>query len=360
MIDAKIFLNTKIENSGLLSAIGNIGLAPVRYLFKGHTIQEVTEQKLVTAWPFKADNCSVKMLKTVASIVLLIPGLLLSLFKAAAYLYSDVKDKHALVKKHMTQTNQSPSHERVAGAVNRIVGDPSLNTQITIEVWNPKEKQEDATQVFKHLDIGSSNYGPESSRAEDYRHTSSDVSSLKMHRVLFCNMDHVIESHSSHKEFIFYLNDISSSGLDKAALNLADHLRQKNKDKNLKIKIVKIVEDIFKLNPFPSVDSATFIHPSGILFGRIMMRDRITNTNPEQVTDLFLKATSASKTGLLVKESNMSGGMTDAVQEVISNGFKYKGLKFELASTGFIPPYTFPSGETQDGISVSYLVTQTA
>jgi hypothetical protein len=125
VIDAKIFLNTKIEDSGLLSAMGNIGLAPVRYLFKGRTIQEVTEQKLVTTWPFKADNCCVEMLKTVASVVLLIPGLLLSLFKVAAYLYSDVKDKHALVKKHMTQINQSPSHESVGGAINRIVGDSS-------------------------------------------------------------------------------------------------------------------------------------------------------------------------------------------------------------------------------------------
>jgi len=230
-------------------------------------------------------------------------------------------------------------------------------TQITIGVWNPKKKEEDSGQVFKHLDIGSSNYGPESSRRKGYRHSSSDSSGLKIHRVLFCNLDHVLETHSNYKKFTFYLNDISSKGLDKAALNLADHLRKKNKDKNLKIKIVKIVKDIFKLSPFPTVDSASFIYPFDVFFGRIMMSSH-PDVVSAHVTDLFLKVTSASKTGLLVKESNMSGGMADAAIDAISEGFMHKGLKFECANTGFIPQYTFPSGKVQTSSSVSYLVTK--
>jgi hypothetical protein len=43
--------------------------------------------------------------KTAASIVLLIPGLLIALFKLAAYFSSDVKDKHALIKKHLTEAS---------------------------------------------------------------------------------------------------------------------------------------------------------------------------------------------------------------------------------------------------------------
>jgi hypothetical protein len=116
MSDLKVFLKTKVEDSGILSYIGNKGLAPVRYLFKGQTyqikkdeIERILSFKKYEIKPyftrFNFVTSEKTMLKTVAAVVLLIPGLLLSLFKLAAYIFSDVREKHQLVKKSITPIN---------------------------------------------------------------------------------------------------------------------------------------------------------------------------------------------------------------------------------------------------------------
>ena len=92
-------LNTKIENSGYLSAIGDFGLAPCRALWNGKTVtvigDDVTEK----------DS---KMMHKALAVVLIIPGLFLAIFKLAAYLiFSDVRMKHELVRSFVSKPEVS-------------------------------------------------------------------------------------------------------------------------------------------------------------------------------------------------------------------------------------------------------------
>lgn len=120
MSDLKIFFNTRIENSGFLSAVGNAGLAPLQYFCDGDTVKIDTESghKITMHRRFHSDGDSCfriakggdctfrRMMETIAAVALLIPGLILSLFKLAAYISSDVREKHALLKERITETGR--------------------------------------------------------------------------------------------------------------------------------------------------------------------------------------------------------------------------------------------------------------
>ena len=129
MNDLSIFLNTEVVNSGVLSWIGDAGLAPFRYLFNGKTISIETrasgrriEIHHVASfhergvWNGSTSNstlrsASTSMIKTVLAIVLLVPGLLLSIFKGLAYLFTD--ENHRLAKEHFTPVTReigTPAH----------------------------------------------------------------------------------------------------------------------------------------------------------------------------------------------------------------------------------------------------------
>lgn len=125
MNDFCVFLNTRVENSGTLSRIGDMGLSPVRCLFNGQTVSispaglsshEVHHVASFhrkgacnyskTDWQLKSHTRG--LLEVVAAIVLLIPGLFLATAKALAYYLSeDVCKKHRLVKEHFTPIDRT-------------------------------------------------------------------------------------------------------------------------------------------------------------------------------------------------------------------------------------------------------------
>lgn len=146
-----IFFNTRIENSGALTWIGDKGLAPFRYLFNGRTIrietrdsdQEIEIHHVASFhksgdWNTSESNYGLKssstnMIKTVLSIVFLVPGLLLSTFKAAAYLYADVREKHHFAIEHFT-----PINREIGSVANPIKSSKELLDELR------KEKSSDA------------------------------------------------------------------------------------------------------------------------------------------------------------------------------------------------------------------------
>lgn len=111
-----VFFNTRIEDQGTLALIGDTGLAPVRYLCNGNTVQikgttvhhvssffskhgDVCYQMSRTDWSFQSTPKS--LYKPVLAITLLIPGLLFSIIKAMAYFSADMRKAHYLAKEHL-------------------------------------------------------------------------------------------------------------------------------------------------------------------------------------------------------------------------------------------------------------------
>ena len=101
-------LNTKIENSGYLSAIGDFGLAPYRALWNGKTVAIINNESV--------EQQPQKMSRFLAT-ALIIPGILLSIFKLAAYfLFSDVKEKF----KFISAPSEELSKEKVVDEKDKI------------------------------------------------------------------------------------------------------------------------------------------------------------------------------------------------------------------------------------------------
>ena len=114
MNSVNLFLKTEIEETGWLSAIGNFGLTPYRYLFNGKTVK-IEQDKVHHVSSFhlrgaahqsktKADLCSSEtaFYKLILAIVFLVPGLILAVCKAVSYLFEEVREKNALALKHFT------------------------------------------------------------------------------------------------------------------------------------------------------------------------------------------------------------------------------------------------------------------
>lgn len=93
MTSLSTFFTTKIEDCGLLASIGDLGLAPVRCLFGGKIVREILTPNSKDTPTFQSTPSSRGFLKVIAAIVMLIPGLFLILFKCAAHLFSEVRQK---------------------------------------------------------------------------------------------------------------------------------------------------------------------------------------------------------------------------------------------------------------------------
>ncbi len=124
MSNLAVFFNTKVEGSGIFAGIGDLGLAPFRYLFNGKTIrvelrdtdQTIEIHHVASFHKLGSNNSSqtarelrsspTGMIKTVSAVVALIPGLVLALSKVFAYLFSDVRAKHRLAKEHLTPVDR--------------------------------------------------------------------------------------------------------------------------------------------------------------------------------------------------------------------------------------------------------------
>jgi len=119
-----VFFNTEIQDSGFLSAIGDFGLTPVRYLFNGNKvlIEENDEQEVVGVHHVQSfhysefnfststtdlESSTASMLKCIGLIVGLVPGFFLCIFKAFAYFSADTREDHRLAKLHFTPIDRT-------------------------------------------------------------------------------------------------------------------------------------------------------------------------------------------------------------------------------------------------------------
>lgn len=120
-----VFLNTKIENSGILAWTGNTSLASFRYLFNGRTVQifqndpqkdpEIhhvdsfhkrgrSNMSKTNMW---LESKSTGLVKTILAIIFIVPGLIIgSAFKALSYLFADVRKNHRYTIEHFTPINR--------------------------------------------------------------------------------------------------------------------------------------------------------------------------------------------------------------------------------------------------------------
>jgi hypothetical protein len=94
---AALFLTTKIEGCGVLAAIGDFGLAPVRCLFGGRTVCmiECKKDKEKRFYPSDLGPSSNHIGAVILSVTFLVPAFFLVLFKCMACLSSEVRQKFA-------------------------------------------------------------------------------------------------------------------------------------------------------------------------------------------------------------------------------------------------------------------------
>lgn len=118
MNDLKIFFNTEIVaniNTNCLRSIGDFGLTPFRYLFNGTKVHynnvrvyhvlsfsnevEVKHREMPGITGFKPSEKH--WLKTAAAVLLLIPGLILSLCKLIAYAFPSILKEHYFIRREL-------------------------------------------------------------------------------------------------------------------------------------------------------------------------------------------------------------------------------------------------------------------
>lgn len=99
MGDLNVFFNTKVRHSGALSAIGNFGLTPVRYLCYGKTFQMITVPGTNELAVSRIQVCPKNnFFRTITAVVLLVPGLILAIAKLASYIFANTRKDHQRVK----------------------------------------------------------------------------------------------------------------------------------------------------------------------------------------------------------------------------------------------------------------------
>ena len=153
MNQLSIFFNTKVEDSGKLAWIGDMGLVPFRYLFNGSTaLVEFSAEHPTRVQCFnscrKDERKAVKMLKTIVAILLVVPGVVLGLTKILAYAYRDVRNKHNEVFKDFDSSIRLELGVGDAGpSVESLVVDNSLNKNIKTLIINKNNKSLQVTYI---------------------------------------------------------------------------------------------------------------------------------------------------------------------------------------------------------------------
>jgi hypothetical protein len=144
----EVFLRTSIENSQGSLGIGNFLLTPVRYLFRGKKLSWIEPNQIHHVKAFANNHGMIKFrskthqplrasdktfLKTVAAIIFLIPCFFAgTIFKAIAYLSSETRDRHRLVKKHFT-----PINVKVGSPTERIANETELQNRLSLLLQDP-------------------------------------------------------------------------------------------------------------------------------------------------------------------------------------------------------------------------------
>lgn len=202
------------------------------------------------------------------------------------------------------------------------------------------------TVGWRHLELGASNYGP------SFQGVYSGTSDNRFD-VLTASISSIVYENSDHENFILYLNDIDELGLIQASLALKDFLGLKFSDKNFTL--VKMCRDMFEVDNWPEIDSVYLLHPFDRFLARIIYHQ---NNSPveQKIKTLFRRLVVKSTSGLLVKESNYSGGFADYLLEKVENGVNFEGFRLEPAQSPVKQSYIFPDGSTQSPVNVVYRV----
>lgn len=102
-----IFLNSRIENAKGLEAAGNVMLAPVRLLWNGKTIANVTSEMHVRDSFDAKERRSLKN-RTLSMIALPFGFTIGSILKGVSYLGQDARDHHLLAKRNFETLSERP------------------------------------------------------------------------------------------------------------------------------------------------------------------------------------------------------------------------------------------------------------
>lgn len=258
------------------------------------------------------------------------------------------------------QNNYQINGELIENNKKKTSSSKSPKISISINEWDPKEEQD--LRAYRHLDLGSANYGPEHTHlGESYIYSSKRDPEIEKNprAIVFHMAKHVIDNQKKYNKFIFYINDISPEGLNEAAINLKNCLNKEYLNRDLTIRIAKIAGDVFKID-FPKVNSASFLHPFNRPLVEIFYEDIYKNEKQlhKPFIELFHKIKTLSETGLLVKEVNLGGGMGDFLQEKISSPIEKNNLKLEPTDASFIPGYRLPYGELGENSGATYRVVE--
>ncbi|HLB52968.1 MAG TPA: hypothetical protein VJK48_04600 [Chlamydiales bacterium] len=121
--------------------------------------------------------------------------------------------------------------------------------------------------TFKHIELGAANYGPEHVRSDwscRWLATTSPARYTVLNNSVGYVINEAVRSQAVCQKIIFYLNDISSEGLDSAARHLSTYLTgkmERGELPNIDIAIVKIAGDMFTMPSWPMANTAHLLHP---------------------------------------------------------------------------------------------------
>ena len=129
-------LNTKIENTGSLSAFGDALLTPYRALLNGKTVEIISDK---TEDPTIQEKKPAMMHKAVAVLIALtvLPIFIGAICKLMAYAFSDVRKQHIFVQKNMNEEKVlkkyiDPTQEKVEPK-NKTLEDFVKNKNLTFD-----------------------------------------------------------------------------------------------------------------------------------------------------------------------------------------------------------------------------------
>lgn len=157
----------------------------------------------------------------------------------------------------------------------------------SIVSYVPEQHRDIEEGVYRHLELGGANYGPETECEGPY------VPSEKQHVLLYAIFDWVMKNKEpAHKRIDFIINDLKDRDIQIAAENLSNHVREKRYEVDLRI--IKIAEDFTKFRMWPQVQSAFLLNPPSSHIRNLV----ISEGDQYGLYNLV----SQSKTGVLFKE----------------------------------------------------------
>ncbi len=145
---------------------------------------------------------------------------------------------------------------------------------------------------YKHLELGAAN-------GDAYLQGSKE-----QHQLLCDVAKYILARNPESSRFTFFLNDISSKGLDLAASNLKEYLlEQKRVGMIIEIRIVKIAADMLKKQNWPAVDTAFLLNPNKDIGLHHILSDKGQKEDQVQLVETMTKT---AKLGFYIQDIHLS------------------------------------------------------